>query len=183
MISAESLNRLYRAPGGRLTPDGPDQPSVWLAIVTCMDHRLRPERSLGVGIGDAHVIRNAGGRASDDALRSLIIARSLLGVNEIVVIHHTGCRMMTFTDEQLRDDLNQELGVDVSAIEFLSFTDASGSVRADVERIRESPLIPDYIAVSGFVCNTENGHLEQIVADPLSDIPQARPRPATSRPR
>lgn len=178
MISAESLNRMYGASGGRLAPGESDRPQVWLAIVTCMDHRLRPQRSLGVATGDAHVIRNAGGRVSDDALRSLMIAWSLLGVNEFVVIHHTGCRMMTFTDEQLRHDLHQKFGIDASEVEFLPFTDLGSSVRADVERIRKSPFIPDHIAVSGFVCNTKNGHLEQIVADPRSEIPPARPRPA-----
>jgi carbonic anhydrase len=172
VISAESLNRLYRDPSAMIT-HGTAQPQAWLAILTCMDTSIRPERSLGVTHGEAHLIRNAGGRASDDALRSLVIAWNQLGVEEIVVVHHTDCRMTYFTDQQLRDRLTEELSVDASGVEFLTFTDPDTSVRADVERIQQSPLIPDSITVSGYVCDTDTGQLVPVVTHPGSRLPRA----------
>src|ERR687885_1546537 len=99
--------------------DLPMPPARKLAVVTCMDARLHPEKFLGLNIGDAHVIRNAGGRVSDDALRSLIISSHLLGTNEYIVIHHTDCGMLTFTNDDLRGKLAQETGEDASHIDFL----------------------------------------------------------------
>jgi carbonic anhydrase len=144
---------------------------VWLAIVTCLDNRLRPEPSLGMAVGEAHVIRNAGGRASEDVMRSLVIAWNVLGVDDVVVLHHSDCRMTTLTDDQLRQDLAGQWSIDASAVEFLTFTDAHASVRVDVERIRESPLVPDSVAVSGCVYDGETGRIEVVVADPVSRIP------------
>src|SRR5215467_16010686 len=97
-------------------------PARHVAVLTCMDARLHPARFLGLELGDAHVIRNAGGRASDDALRSLAISQQLLGTREVVVIHHTDCGMLTFTDPQLREKIRNDLGTDTDQ-EFLSFTD------------------------------------------------------------
>ncbi|HEX6506451.1 MAG TPA: carbonic anhydrase, partial [Chloroflexota bacterium] len=120
----------------------PMPPARRLAVLTCMDARLHPEKFLGLEFGDAHVIRNAGGRASDDAIRSLIISSHLLGTREYVVIHHTDCGMLTFTNEDLQAKLAQETGSDASHIDFLPFPELEQSVRDDVQSIKASPFIP-----------------------------------------
>ncbi len=142
--------------------DLPSPPARRVAILTCMDCRLVPSRFLGLEEGDAHVISNAGGRASEDALRSLIISYRLLGTREFLVIHHTDCGMATFTDDQLREQLRRDTGVDASGVDFLTFDDLEESVRQDVRTIRESPLIPDDIPVRGFVFDLRDGRLREI---------------------
>jgi carbonic anhydrase len=137
----------------------PMPPSRKVAVLTCMDARLDPAKALGLAEGDAHVIRNAGGRASDDALRSLIISEQLLGTQEIVVIHHTDCGMLTFTNDQLREQLADGFGADASAIDFLAFTDVAQSVRDDIATIRRATFIPDDIPVSGFIYEVTTGRL------------------------
>ena len=107
----------------------PMPPARKVAVVTCMDARILPSRALGLEEGDAHVIRNAGGRAQD-ALRSLIISQRLLGTREVAVIHHTDCGMLTFKNEDLRAQVKRELGADASGIDFLPFADVEKSVRA-----------------------------------------------------
>jgi carbonic anhydrase len=144
--------------------DLPMPPARHVAVITCMDARLHPETFLGLDIGDAHVIRNAGGRASDDAIRSLIISSRLLGTNEYVVIHHTDCGMLTFTNDELRSRLNEETGEDASDIDFLPFSDLEQSVRDDVERIKRSPLIPRDVSVRGFVYDVRTGRLNPVAA-------------------
>src|SRR3954465_9669497 len=109
----------------------PMPPARRLAIVTCMDARIHPARAFGLEEGDAHVIRNAGGRARE-ALRSLVISQRLLGTNEIAVIHHTDCGMLTFTNSDLHAKVKKELDADSSSIDFLPFTDLEESVREDV---------------------------------------------------
>jgi carbonic anhydrase len=141
----------------------PMPPARQVAIVTCMDARLHPEKFLGLEVGDAHVIRNAGGRASEDALRSLVISQRLLGTNEIVVIHHTDCGMTTFTNEQLAGKIQQDLGVDVTGRDFLPFSDLEKSVRDDVAFLRESPLIPQNIPISGAVYDVTSGKLIEVI--------------------
>ncbi len=142
--------------------DLPMPPGRHVTVLVCMDARLHPEKFLGLDEGDAHVIRNAGGRASDDALRSLIISYKLLGTREFVVIHHTDCGMLTFTNDQLRDLLRDDLNADASEIDFLPFSDLDESVRKDVQTIRSSPLIPDDISVSGFVFDVKTGRLREV---------------------
>ncbi len=137
--------------------DLPLPPARQVAVLVCMDARIDPAKALGLREGDAHVIRNAGGRASDDALRSLAISHELLGTREVVVIHHTDCGMLTFTNEQLRHRLQDRLGVDASGMDFLPFGDLDQSVREDVATIRASPLIPDDVAVSGVVYDVRTG--------------------------
>ncbi len=144
--------------------DMPMPPARAVAVLTCMDARLHPERFLGLDIGDAHVIRNAGGRAADDAIRSLIISSRLLGTNEFLVIHHTDCGMLTFTDEDLRAKLAEEAGVDASDLEFLPFSDLDQSVRDDVQRLLDSPYLPPGSRVSGHVYDVHTGTLRQVVA-------------------
>jgi carbonic anhydrase len=155
-----SANEAYAA--GFTQGDLPIPPGRRLAVLTCMDARLDPAKFLGLAEGDAHVIRNAGGRASGDALRSLAISNRLLGTQEYVVIHHTDCGMMTFTNDQLRDRLRQELGADAGDVDFLTFADLDDSVREDVAAIRSSPLLPQDITVTGFVYDVRTGRLRQV---------------------
>ena len=143
--------------------DIPIPPRRHVAIVTCMDARLLPSRILGLDIGDAHIIRNAGGRARE-ALRSLVISQRLLGTNEVAVIHHTDCGMMTFTNEALRAKVREELGADADDIDFLPFTDLEQSVREDVAFLKSSPLIPDDVIIRGFVYDVRTGKLRAVDA-------------------
>jgi carbonic anhydrase len=141
--------------------DLPMPPGRRLAIVTCMDARIIPSRALGLEEGDAHVIRNAGGRTRD-ALRSLVISQRLLGTNEIAVIHHTDCGMLTFTNSDLHAKVKQDLGADSTGIDFLPFSDVEESVREDVEFLRASPLIPRDVPVRGFVYDVHTGRLDEV---------------------
>ncbi|NTU81593.1 MAG: carbonic anhydrase [Chloroflexales bacterium] len=140
----------------------PMPPARHVAIVTCMDARLHPEKVLGLAIGDAHVIRNAGGRAAD-ALRSLVISQRLLGTTEIVVLHHTDCGMLTFTNDQLAARVHADLGVDVAGQDFLPFADLAQSVRDDVALLRVSPLIPKDIPISGAIYDVDTGQVHEVV--------------------
>lgn len=142
--------------------DLPLPPARKTAVLVCMDARIDPAKALGLEEGDAHVIRNAGGRASDDALRSLVISYQLLGTREFVVIHHTDCGMVTFTNEQLQEKIKGELGADASDIDFLAFTDLAQSVRDDVSAIRTSPLVPVDIPVRGFIYDVSSGALREV---------------------
>jgi len=137
-------------------------PARRTAVLVCMDARIDPAKALGLKEGDAHVIRNAGGLATDDAIRSLVISYKLLGTREFVVIHHTDCGMLTFTNEQLREQLANDLGADASGIDFRPFSDVDASVRRDLETIRASPLIPNDIPVRGFVYDVRSGALREI---------------------
>jgi carbonic anhydrase len=168
MISPKSLRGLYRASTVDAAPD--DVATASLAIVTCMDHRLRPEQTLGIPTASACMIRNAGGRVTDDALRSLVIASSTLDVNEIVVMQHTDCAVANLTNEQVAKHIEEQLEIEVRAAEFLPIADLRSSVQADVKRVRESPFIPGEIPVTGLICTTETGQLEVIDADPLSRL-------------
>lgn len=140
----------------------PSAPRRRLAILTCMDARLVPSRFLGLAEGDAHVISNAGGRASDDALRSLIISYKLLGTREFLVIHHTDCGAMSVDNRDLRGRLRRDTGADAAHIDFLPFRDLDESVREDIATIRESPLIPDEISVRGLIYDVASGSLREV---------------------
>ncbi len=138
----------------------PLPPARKVAVVACMDARLDPAKALGLEEGDAHVIRNAGGRAHD-ALRSLIISQQLLGTREIVVVHHTDCGMLTFSDAQLRQQVREKLGQDTD-IAFHSFPDLDASVRDDVAAIRDSKLLLEGVPVRGFVYDVKDGRLREV---------------------
>jgi carbonic anhydrase len=138
----------------------PMPPGRRVAVVACMDARLDPARVLGLEEGDAHVIRNAGGRAQD-ALRSLVISQQLLGTREVVVVHHTDCGMLTFTDAQLKQKLREGLGAETD-LAFLPFSDLDQSVRDDVKAIRESPLLLRGVEVTGFVYDVKTGRLRRV---------------------
>jgi len=174
-------NRRYAATFDR--GDLPLPPKRHLAIVTCMDARILPSRVLGLDVGDAHVIRNAGGRAAE-ALRSLVISQRLLGTTEVAVIHHTDCGMLTFTNEDLRARVADELGPGAaraaSGVDFLPFTDLDASVRDDVLFLRGSPLVPQSIAIRGFVYDVRSGRLREI--DVASEA-AATARPTAAPPR
>ncbi|HEY7561574.1 MAG TPA: carbonic anhydrase [Gaiellaceae bacterium] len=142
--------------------DLPIPPGRKLAVVTCMDARLDPVKFLGLEDGDAHVIRNAGGLVTDDALRSLCISHWLLGTREVVVIAHTDCGMLTFTNDDLRGKLRDEAGADASDVDFHPFPDLEGSVRGSVRAIRESRLCPDSLEVSGWIYDVHTGRLTEV---------------------
>jgi carbonic anhydrase len=140
----------------------PAPPARKVAVLTCMDARIDPAQALGLNEGDAHVIRNAGGRASADALRSLIISEQLLGTREVVVIHHTECGMLSFSNDSLRQQLGQQFDADPSAIDFLPFSDLAQSVHDDVAAIRAADFIPDDILISGFIYDVHSGRLQPV---------------------
>jgi carbonic anhydrase len=139
----------------------PLPPGRKVAVLACMDARLDPARILGLEEGDAHVIRNAGGLASDDAIRSLALSQHLLGTEEIVLIHHTDCGMLTFTDEDFAQKMEAETG---SRPEWRaqSFKDLDQDVRDTVQRIKESPFIPHTDNLRGFVYEVETGRLREV---------------------
>jgi carbonic anhydrase len=155
-------------------------PARGFAILTCMDARIDPAKLAGLAEGDAHVIRNAGGRASDDAIRSLVISHKLLGTNEWFVIHHTNCGMELFTDDVMRDLLAQSLATasfdgtrwtDPAGgggsragdfIDWLTIKDQAQSVAIDVERIRQHPLVPRSIPIHGYIYEVTSGRLVEV---------------------
>jgi carbonic anhydrase len=136
-------------------------PARKVAIVACMDARLNVWGALGLTEGDAHVIRNAGGVVTDDAIRSLAISQRLLGTEEIVLIHHTGCGMLTFTDDQFRESIQEETGIKPEwAAE--AFSDLEADVRQSIARIKASPFLPCKDSVRGFVYEVETGRLREV---------------------
>jgi len=155
-------------------------PARRFAVLTCMDARLDPSKFAGLAEGDAHVIRNAGGRASDDAIRSLVISYKLLGTREFFVIHHTNCGMEFFTNDVMRNLLSSSLETaeltssgfrDVGKgpgsragefIEWLTIKDQKQAVRDDVERIRNHPLVPEFIPVYGYIYDVHSGKLIEV---------------------
>ena len=141
--------------------DLPLPPSKKIAVVTCMDARLSPYVMLGLSEGDAHVIRNAGGVVTDDEIRSLAISQRLLGTEEIMVIHHTDCGMLTFTDDEFRRQIQEDTGVKPEwAAE--AFPELEEDVRQSVARIQASPFIPNKDSVRGFVYEVETGKLREV---------------------
>ncbi len=141
--------------------DLPLPPARRIAILTCMDARIIPSRALGLEEGDAHVIRNAGGRARD-ALRSLIISQRLLGTREVAVIHHTDCGMLTFNNRDLREKVKEDLGSDTGEFDFLPFQDLDDSVREDVEFLLATQLLNPDTLIRGFVYDVRTGRLREV---------------------
>lgn len=154
-------------------------PARHFAVLTCMDARLDPAKFAGLAEGDAHVIRNAGGRASDDAIRSLIISYKLLGTKEWFVIHHTDCGMELFTNEIIGELLESSLDTATfdgvwkdngstpgssagKEIDFLTISDLAGSVVEDVKKIRNHPLVPSYIPIYGYIYDVKTGRLIEV---------------------
>ena len=143
--------------------DLPLPPGKKLAVVACMDARLIPSRVLGLQEGDAHIIRNAGGVVTDDEIRSLAISQRLLGTEEIILIHHTDCGMLTFTDDQFRRSVQDDTGIKPEwAAE--AFTDLDEDVRQSIARIQASPFVPHKHSIRGFVYDVETGRLREVDA-------------------
>jgi len=158
----------------------PLPPARRFAILTCMDARLDPAKFAGLSEGDAHVIRNAGGRASDDAIRSLIISHKLLGTEEWFVVHHTDCGMELFTDEVMRSLLRQSLdtakldadgwhdvgrgpgSTEADFVDWLTIRNQAESVLSDVKRIRAHPLVPSSVPVYGYIYDVKSGRLVEV---------------------
>ena len=141
-------------------------PARKIAILTCMDARIEPMRLAGLSTGEAHIIRNAGGRASEDAVRSLIVSNRLVGTNEWLVIHHTGCGIENLTNEkmaELADEPNKAGEGDY--INWLTIRDRIGSIKDDVKRLREHPLTPPDVTVTGFLYDIETGLLTEVPCD------------------
>jgi carbonic anhydrase len=157
----QAANEIYAK--GFSNGDLPMPPGRRLAVVTCMDARLDPAKCLGLDVGDAHVIRNAGGLVTDDAVRSLVISHWLLGTEEVLVIAHTDCGMLTFSNDDLHAKLGEATGADASDIDFRPFPDLEESVRGSLRTVRESPLLPDGIEVSGWVYDVRSGQLTEVV--------------------
>ena len=152
-----NLGRLAMPPGRKL------------AVVACMDARLTIEPMLGLKTGEAHIIRNAGGLITEDALRSLIISHYLLGTEEFMIINHTDCGMLTFKDEELRKKLHQTTGTAaVEPVAFQAFGDLDENVRQQIQRARAHPWIPKSIPVRGFVFDVKTGRLREVKAGKAS---------------
>jgi carbonic anhydrase len=134
------------------------------AIVACMDARLTVEEVIGIGTGDAHIIRNAGGLVTDDALRSLVISTHLLGTNEFAIIEHTGCGMLTFEDEPVRRLIAERTGAETGDLSLFAFRDLEANLRDQVRRVVESPLFAQGIPVTGYVYEVETGRLRPVVS-------------------
>ena len=144
--------------------DLPLPPAKGLAVVACMDARLDTHSLLGISEGDAHVIRNAGGVVTDDAIRSLVISQRLLGTTEVILIHHTDCGMLTFRDDDVKDAIYADTGLRPTfAME--AFPDLDGDVRQSIARVKASPFIPNKDSVRGFVYDCATGKLNEVSAD------------------
>jgi carbonic anhydrase len=130
-----------------------------LAVLTCIDSRIDPLALLGLKAGDAKIIRNAGARVTDDALRSLVLAANLLGVTRVCVMQHTDCAMVGRTDDELRARIGELRGVDASGWEFLTSSDQTATLRSDIERIVSCPLLPPDLEVGGFIFDVRTGEL------------------------
>lgn len=145
--------------------DLPLSPAKHVAVLACMDARLHVHKILGLEEGDAHVIRNAGGSATDDAIRSLLISQRLLGTTEVILIHHTDCGMLTFTDDDLKSQIESETGIR-PAFALETFTDLERDVRQSIARLEASPFIPRKESIRGFVYDVRTGRLQEVSSAP-----------------
>ncbi len=148
--------------------DLPIPPAKKLAVVACMDARLTVSQLLGLKTGDAHIIRNAGGLITEGALRSLIISHHLLGTQEFMIINHTDCGMLTFTDEELRKQLREKTQagtIGVLPASFHPFSDLEENLREQIQKAKSHPWIPNHIPVRGFIYDVKTGRLKEVSAD------------------
>jgi len=141
--------------------DLPLPPAKKLAVIACMDARVNPYPILGLELGDAHVIRNAGGVVTDDEIRSLAISQRLLGTEEVILMHHTDCGMLTFSDDDFKRQIQEDTGIK-PAWSAEAFDDLEGDVRQSIERIKSSPFIPNKGSIRGFVYDVHSGKLDEV---------------------
>jgi carbonic anhydrase len=134
-----------------------------LAVVTCIDSRIEPLAVLGLQVGDAKIIRNAGARVTDDALRSLVIAVNLLGVNRVALLHHTECAMAGVSEDDLRERIGAASGADASGFEPLTMSDQRAAAAADIARLRACPLVPAALRAAGFLFDVHTGEVSPLV--------------------
>ena len=137
-----------------------------LAVVTCMDSRIEPLQMLGLSKGDAKILRNAGGRVTDDVLRTLVLATHLLGVDRVMVVEHTDCRMAKVTDEQAHQAILQESGIDTRSLEFRTIPDQTACLTQDVQKVRSFPYLPKGLSVIGCLYDVASGRVEVVVPPP-----------------
>jgi carbonic anhydrase len=193
----EAANARYAAEFGE-RGKLPLPPSCRFAVLTCMDARMLPSKFAGVAEGDAHIIRNAGGRASDDAIRSLVISYKLLGTKEFFVIHHTDCGMVLFDNNIMAGLLAQSLEQAVqeegewrdvgrgpgspegAKIDWLTFTDGEQALIDDVRRIRQHPLVPGSIPIYGYIYDVRTGQLNEVPAATAAGVAVSAPESAAS---
>ena len=162
-VTDELVRAAERYAGAFDKPDLPAPPARHVAIVACMDARLNPYGLLGLREGDAHIIRNAGGVVTEDVIRSLTISQRLLGTREIVLLHHTECGMLSFRDDQVKDQIQAEVGIRPHfALE--AFADVEEDVRQSIARIQASPFVPHTDQVRGFVYDVRSGRLREVGA-------------------
>lgn len=159
-VTDELLKRNV-AYAAQYTPDLPLPPKLHLAVVSCMDSRLDTFAMLGLDLGDAHIIRNAGGVVTDDVVRSLVISQRKLGTEEIILVHHTDCGALTFTDDELRNDLLNDTGLKPTWSPE-SFVDLDTDVRQSMERLRRSPFLLHTDKVRGFIFDVHTGQLREV---------------------
>ena len=143
----------------------PGRAARGLAVVTCMDSRISPLDMLGLEDGDAKILRNAGARVTDDVLRTLVLAVHLLGVDRVMVVAHTDCRMASVTDAQVHQAIADSAGIDTRSLDFRTISDQRATLAADVQRVRSSPYLPAGLPVTGCVYDVRTGRLEVAVPD------------------
>jgi carbonic anhydrase len=160
-----AANDAYAA--GFTSGDLPGPAARGVAIVTCMDSRIEPLQVLGLSLGDAKVLRNPGGRVTDDVLRSLVLATHLLGVERVMVLEHTDCRMAKVTDEQAHAAIADASGIDTRSLDFGTIPDQRTTLQQDVQKIRSFPYLPQGLAVVGCLYDVHTGKVEIVV--PLED--------------
>lgn len=157
-IKSQNMKYAENFTGGDLPP----HPSKKIAVLTCMDARILIHDVLGLKIGEAHIIRNAGGIVTDDALRSLIVSHELLGTERIIIINHTECGMATFKDEDLQKRLSEKYNSSASDIKFHSFGDLEENVRNQIKKIHSTPFLSNIISVHGFIYDIKTGKLREV---------------------
>ena len=141
----------------------PGQAAKGLAVVTCMDSRIDPLHMLGLEPGEAKILRNAGGRVTDDVLRTLVLATHLLGVKRILVVEHTDCKMASATDDEVHRTIYEASGIDTRSLDFRTMDDQRAALVGDVQRVCSSPYLPKETAVGGFLYDVRTGLLKQVV--------------------
>jgi carbonic anhydrase len=160
-VTDELLRNAEQYAAGFDKGDLPLPPAKHVAVLACMDARLNPYGILGLHEGDAHIIRNAGGVVTDDEIRSLAISQRLLGTDEIILIHHTDCGMLTFTDDEFRAQVQADTGIKPNW-SCETFADLEQDVRQSIARIKNSPFIPNKDSVRGFVYDVATGQLDEV---------------------